>query len=50
MDKVAESNFIVWVAHFLAPYDLVQTPRFVDEVLSILAKILHYDLNKQVSL
>lgn len=48
MDKVADSNFIVWVAHFLAPYDFIQTPRFVDEVLSIIAKILHYDLNKQV--
>jgi len=50
MDKVAESNFIVWVAGFLGPYDLTlhQQPRFIEELLSIIAKILYYDLNKQV--
>ncbi len=51
MDKVAESNFMVWVAGFLGPYDLTlhQQPRFIEELLSIIAKILYYDLNKQVN-
>ena len=50
MDKITDSNFIIWVSNFLAPYDLTQNylPKFIEEVLSILVKILYYDLNKHV--
>jgi len=52
IDKVTESNFIVWVAGFLEGYDLNVSsfPKFIDEVLSIIAKILFHDLNKQVKI
>lgn len=50
MDKIVDSNFIVWVANFMSAYDLTLSyfPKFIEEVLSLLAKILYYDLNKQV--
>lgn len=52
MDKITESNFIVWTANSLDSHDLTQkqSPKFIEEVLSIIVDTLYYDLNKHVRL